>query len=260
MEGTPGIADPLQLLWAIGLVVLAIALSVWQRVGLEWNLAVAAGRTVLQLFVVGYILAAVFALRNPWVVLGVLGVMLGIATIVARNRISQKVPQLLPWVGGSILVSTVFTLSYTLFLIIQPEVWYEPQFLIPLAGIVLGNAMNGAALSGERLVSTLNASQLEIETHLSLGATPQQAVSQYRKDAIKTGLIPTLNTMMVVGIVTLPGIMTGQLLGGADPLQAAAYQMLIMFMLAFATLVTTVLVSWGICRQFFNQTGQLMLW
>lgn len=252
--------SPLQIVWALGMMAIAIALSAWQRLGLEWNLAVATGRTVMQLLVVGYVLAAVFALRNPWAVLMVLGVMLAIATIVARNRISKKVPHLLPLVGGSILVSTVLTLAYTSLLVIRPQVWYEPQYVIPLAGIVLGNAMNGAAIVGERLVSTLNNSQLEIETHLSLGATPQQAIAQYRKDAIRAGLIPTVNTMMVVGIVTLPGIMTGQILAGADPLVAATYQMLVMFMLAFATLITTLLVSWGICRQFFNQAAQLVLW
>lgn len=250
----------LQLVWALGLMVLAIALSAWQRLELEWKLTVATGRTVGQLLVVGYILAAVFAFKNPLSVLAVLGVMLGVATIVARNRISQKVPHLLPWVGGSILVATVLTLVYTNLLVIQPETWYEPRYVIPLAGIVLGNAMNGAAIAGERLVSTLNNSQLEIETHLSLGATPQQAVVQYRKAAIHAGLIPTINTMMVIGLVTLPGIMTGQLLSGVDPLVAASYQMLIMFMLTFADLVTVLLVTWGICRQFFNQAAQLRVW
>ena len=252
--------SPIQLIWALGLMALAIALSAWQRLGLEWKLAVATGRTILQLLVVGYILAAVFAFRNPWAVLAVLGVMLIISAIVARNQISKKIPQLLPLVGGSILIGTALTLVYTHLLIIQPRVWYEPQYVIPLAGVVLGNAMNGAAIAGERLVSTINSSQLEIETHLSVGASPQQAVAQYRKDAIRAGLIPTINTMMVVGLVTLPGIMAGQLLGGVDPLVAAAYQILIMFMLAFATLITTVLVTWGICQKFFNQAAQLTLW
>ncbi len=252
--------SPLQLIWALGLMAIAIALSAWQRLGLEWSLAVATGRTIIQLLVVGYVLAAVFALRNPWLVVGILGIMLAIAAIVARNRISTKIPRLLPLVGGSILISTALTLLYTNVLIIQPPVWYDPQYVIPLAGIVLGNAMNGAALSGERLVSTLNSSQLEIETHLSLGATPQQAITQYRREAIRAGLIPTLNTMMVVGIVTLPGIMTGQLLSGVNPLIATAYQILIMFMLAFATLITTSLVTWGISQKFFNQAAQLTLW
>jgi putative ABC transport system permease protein len=185
--------------------------------------------------------------------------MLTIATITARNRIGKKIPRLLPVVFGSIFFSTALTLSYTNLLIVQPETWYEPQYLIPLAGIVLGNAMNGAAIAGERLVSTIGSSRLEIETHLSLGATPQQAVTLYRKDAVRAGLIPTLNQMMVVGVVTLPGMITGQLLSGINPLDAASYQMLIMLMLAFTNLITTVLVTQGLTRQFFNAQAQLQL-
>ena len=242
---------------ALGLMVLAIALSAWQKLGLEKSLAIATGRTVLQLLVVGYVLEIIFAINNPWAVLGILVAMLTIATIVARNRISKKIPHLLPIVGGSVLLSTAFTLAYVTLLVLQPSPWYEPRYLIPLAGILLGNTMNAAAIAGDRFVSTLNASQLELETHLSLGATPQQATELYRKDAIKTGLIPTLNTMTVVGIVTLPGAFTGQVLGGINPLNAALYQMLIMFILAIATLITTILVIQGIDRQFFNANAQL---
>jgi len=251
--------DLTDLVWALGMMAIAIGLSSWQGLGLEMSLAIATGRTVIQLLGVGYILAVVFALNDPFAVLSVLLVMLTIATITARNRISKKIPQLLYVVFGAIFFSTALTLSYTNLLIIQPENWYEPQYLIPLTGIVLGNAMNGAAIAGERLVSTISSSRLEIETHLSLGATPQQAVATYRKDAIRAGLIPTLNQMMVVGVVTLPGIITGQLLSGIDPLNAASYQILIMFMLAFANLVTTVLVTQGLCRQFFNTQAQLQL-
>jgi putative ABC transport system permease protein len=250
----------IQIALSLGLMVAAIALSTWQKLGLEWNLAVATGRTILQLLIVGYLLAIVFALRSPWIVLAVLGVMLAIATVVARNRISKKVPRIAPIVGGAMLVSTLLTLGYINLIVIRPEVWYEPQYVIPLAGILLGNAMNGAAIAGERLVSALNNNQLEIETHLCLGATPWQAIAQLRREAIKAGLIPTINAMMVVGVVTLPGIITGQLLSGIDPLTAALYQMLIMFMLAFVTLVTTVLVTYGIYRQFFNSASQLTLY
>lgn len=238
---------------------IAIGVSSWQRLGLEIPLAIATVRTVAQLVVVGYLLESVFALNNPIPVLGILLVMLVIAAITARNRIGKKIPQLLPVLFGSIFFSAALTLSYTNLLIVQPETWYEPQYLIPLAGIVLGNAMNGAAIAGERLVSTINSSRLEIETHLSLGATPQQAVITYRKDAIRAGLIPTLNQMMVVGVVTLPGIITGQLLSGVNPLDAASYQILIMFMLAFTNLITTLFVTQGLMRQFFNAQAQLRL-
>jgi len=236
---------------------IAIGLSSWQSLGLELPLAIATGRTVIQLTVVGYFLGVVFALDNPWAVLVVLFVMLTIAAITARNRISKKIPRLFWVVFGSIFFCSTLTLIYINILIIQPDTWYQPQYLIPLGGIVLGNAMNGSAIAGERLVSTMTSSRLEIETHLSLGATPQQAVAGYRKDAIRAGLIPTLNQMMVVGIVTLPGIITGQLLSGIDPLNAASYQILIMFMIATTNLTTTILVTQGIYRQFFNAQAQL---
>jgi putative ABC transport system permease protein len=240
----------------LGLMILAIALSAWQKLGLEGGLAIATGRTIVQLLVVGYLLEAVFAFRNPVLVLIVIVIMAVIATVVARNRIGKKVPNLLPIVSGSILLSTALTLGYVNWLVLRPELWYEPRVLIPLAGILLGNVMNAAAIAGERLVSTLNRSPIEIETHLSLGATPQQATANYRQEAIKAGLMPTLNTMLVVGVVTLPGVFTGQILGGANPLIAAGYQILIMFMLAIATLITTILVIQGIDRQFFNRAAQ----
>ncbi|MBW4561524.1 MAG: iron export ABC transporter permease subunit FetB [Mojavia pulchra JT2-VF2] len=250
--------DLVDLAIAIGLMAIAIGLSAWEKLGLELNLALATGRTILQLLVLGYVFDFIFALDNVWAVLAILAVMLTITAIVARNRISQKVPRVLPWVWGSIFVSTALTVLYSNFLIVQPERWYEPRYMIPLAGIVLGNAMNAAAIAGERLVNTINSSHLEIETHLSLGATPQQAVTQYRREAIRAGLIPTLNQMMLIGMVALPGITTGQLLAGVTPLEAVSYEILLMFMVAFANLLTTLLVTKGLCRQFFNSAAQLV--
>lgn len=250
--------DLLDLVLAGGLIAIAIGLSAWEKLGLEWSLAIAAARSVVQLLVVGNILAFVFALDNPWAVLGVLAVMLTIAAIVARNRIGKKIRFVLPLVWGAMFISSAVTLAYTNLLIIQPVKWYEAQYLIPLAGIVFGSAINGAVIAGERLVSTINASRLEIETHLSLGATPTQAVAQYRQEAIKAGLIPNINQMLVIGIVTLPGTIAGQLLSGVDPLDAAFYQILIVFILAFVNLVTSVLVTHGLCRQFFNSASQLI--
>jgi putative ABC transport system permease protein len=249
--------DLLGMGFALGLMLLAIGLSAWNRLGLEWNLAVATVRTIVQLLVVGYLLELVFALRSPWAVLAIIAAMMAIATVVARNRISRKVPYLLPIVGGAMLASTLFTLIYVNLLVLRLDPWYEPQYLVPLAGILLGNAMNAAAIAGERFVNTLNNSRLEIETHLCLGATPRQATMLYRREAMKAGLIPTLNSMMVVGVVTLPGIITGQILSGVDPLNAALYQMLIMFILAITTLITTVLLIRGIDQQFFTPAAQL---
>jgi putative ABC transport system permease protein len=250
--------DPLDLVFALGIVGGAVALSAWQKLGLESQLILAAGRSLLQLVVVGYILSFIFALDNPWAVLCVIAIMLTTAAIVARNRIGKKVPQLLSVVWLSLLASMVLTLSYTIVLIIQPQQWYSPQYLIPLTGTILGNAMSGACLAGDRLVRQIQNNRRTIETHLCLGATPQQATWAYRKEAVRTGLIPNLNQMAIVGIVSLPGTFNGQVLSGTDPLEAVAYQILILFMAVFASLLAIFFVTIGIERQFFNRDYQLI--
>jgi len=244
--------------WTLGLIGLAIALSAWQKLDLESQLFIGGMRSLLQLLVVGYFIALIFAINHPLAVLGILGVMSTIAAIAAKNRISQQLKDLFPLVWGSIFVSTSLTIGYAILLIIQPPDWYSPQYLIPLAGMVLGNAMNGASLAGERLVSLIQQNQREVETHLCLGATSKQAIASYQKTAIRASLIPTLNQMMVVGIVSLPGMFTGQVLAGIDPLNAVSYQILILFMIALANLMTAILVTEGVYRRFFNDKMQLI--
>ncbi|MEX0270582.1 iron export ABC transporter permease subunit FetB [Leptolyngbyaceae cyanobacterium UHCC 1019] len=247
----------LQLALALGLMAIAIALSAWQKLGLEWNLALATGRSVLQLVVLGYAIAIAFEVNNPWFGLCVVGVMLVVTAIVTRNRISQKIPYLVPIVAASLFIGVALTLVYTSLFVIQPRSWLDPRYLIPLTGIILGNAMNGAAIAGERLVNSLNANPLEIETHLSLGATPEQAIASYRRDAIRAGLLPTINTATIIGLSTVPTFMAAQLLGGVPPLTATAYQIVVLFMIILATLMIILLITWGICRQHFTKDAQL---
>lgn len=251
--------DFLDLPLALGLIAIALVLSIWHRLGLEGALAIAAGRALLQLTVAGYLLTLLFGVSNPWlVILGILVLVL-LAAITVRNQISRKVPHLLFLSGGSMLVSLLCSLSYTILLIIQPEEWYAPQYWLSLTAIGVAAAMNGGAIAGERLVSTLRTSRLEIETRLSLGANPPQAIEPYRRDAIRAGMLPTINSMAIAGMVTLPSVFSGQLLSGVDPLEAVAYQVLILFMLILITLSTTLLMTQGLCRQFFNAAEQLVL-
>jgi putative ABC transport system permease protein len=245
--------------WLIGLLGIAIALSYWQRLSLEGQLIFAAGRSLIQLLVVGYIIAAIFALNNPWAVFLILSIMISIAAIVANKRIAPKQSNLLPIVWGSIFVSSCLTVAYAIILMINPTPWYSPQYLIPLTGMLLGNAMNSASLAGERLSSLIEQNYREVETHLSLGATPKQAINTYQKEAIRVSLIPTMNQMMVVGMVSLPGMFTGQVLAGADPLDAASYQILILFMIVVTNLLTSILITEGVYRRFFNSNLQLII-
>ena len=252
--------DTIDLALSLGMIGIAIALSLWRQLGLAGQFAYSAGRALLQLLVVGYTLDIVFTLNNGLAVLTIIVIMISIAAVVARNRIDKKIKAFLPIVWLSIFASVALTLGYVIILIVQPpNVWYEPQYLIPLAGMLLGNAMNGAALSGDRLVSAIRQNYQEIETHLCLGATPKQAILKYQREAIRIGLIPILNNMTVVGLVSLPGMFTGQILAGATPLNAASYQILILFAIALSNFIVTILVTEGVYRYFFNQDYQLVL-
>lgn len=250
--------DTLDLALCLGLIGIAIALSLWRKLALEKQLAYSAVRSLMQLIAIGYILDIVFAIDNWLIVLGILGVMIAIASIVTRNRIDQKLPGLLATVILSLVASSAFTLGYVILLIVQPDPWYEPRYLIPLAGMLFGNAMNAASLAGDRLLNAINQNRLEIETHLCLGATGKQAIASYQREAIRTGLIPTLNNMVVIGLVSLPGMFTGQVLGGSNPRDAASYQILILFAIVLVNLMSTILITEGIYKRFFNQDEQLI--
>ena len=250
--------DTIDLALSLGMIGLTIALSLWQKLGLEKQLAYGAIRSLLQLIVIGYVLDLVFAIDNWLAVVAILGIMITIASIVARNRIDKKLQGLLPVVFLSLLASSAFTLGYVILLIVQPSKWYEPQYVIPLAGMLFGNAMNGASLAGDRLVNAIKQNRLEIETHLCLGATPKQAIVSYQREAIRTGLIPTLNNMVVMGLVSLPGMFTGQVLAGSNPRDAASYQILILFAIVLTNLLVTVLVTEGLSKYFFNHDSQLI--
>lgn len=251
--------DFTDLVLVFGLMAIAIGLSVSGRLGLEGKLITSAWRAFSQLAIMGYVLAIVFDPRanHPILVIGLILAMITLVAIVTRNRISRKVPRLLLWVWVSLFISTLAIALYLILIIIQPPQATTPQYLIPIVGGILASTMNAVMVAGDHLVRTLNTHQIEIETHLSLGATPQQAIISYRRDAIRAGLAPTLNSMAIVGAVTLPGILTGQLLAGISPLDAVSYQILILFAIVLANLLGTIILTTAIGRQFFNSLLQL---
>jgi putative ABC transport system permease protein len=135
--------------------------------------------------------------------------------------------------------------------------WYNPRYLIPLFGMIVGNAMNAAALAAERLRSEMEARRAEVEAWLALGASPERAAREPVRRSLVAALIPTVNGLMVVGIVSLPGMMTGQILAGSSPVTAVRYQIVVMFMLASSVAVTATLVTLWYRRTFFTETEQL---
>ncbi|HET9983708.1 MAG TPA: iron export ABC transporter permease subunit FetB [Longimicrobiales bacterium] len=259
----PGTRPTIDISWldlglAAGLVLVAVAISAWQRLGLARGFAVGAVRAVVQLVAVGYVLVYVFAANRWWLVLAALLVMLGAATWTSVQRVRAPRRVIGPIAGVAMLVGAGLTLAYVDAIVLRPAEWYNPRYLIPLFGMIIGNAMNGASLAAERLTSEIEARRGEIEAYLALGASPMRAAQDAVRRALTAALIPSVNGLAVVGLVTLPGMMTGQILAGNSPLLAVRYQIVVAFMLAGAVAVTAAIVVLWYCRRFFTPAEQLV--
>ncbi|ALP54397.1 ABC transporter permease [Candidatus Tenderia electrophaga] len=243
------------------LVLLLAGLSVWQRLALHKQILIAGVRTVVQLALVGLILELIFAdARLLWVVLMAV-VMLAVAGYETMARQTRRLGG--GWAYGIGTVS-LFTSSFTvalfaLLVIIGNEPWYQPQYAIPLLGMMLGNTMNGIALSLDRLMSMAWQQRAVIEQRLMLGQHWQEAISELRVEAMRAGMIPTINAMAAVGVVSLPGMMTGQILSGTAPIEAVKYQIMIMFMVAAGAGFGTVVALHLGARRLFDERQRLRL-
>ena len=231
-------------LWDVAIAALLIvvngALSVALKLDLERKLAWAAVRTVVQLLAIGYVLGWVFQYNRWFVVLPLMVLMTLIAGFAgaqrgARTYTGQRVDSVL-----SIWVSSWLVAAVGLFVVIRIHPWYEPQYAIPILGMILGNTLTGVSLGIERMTEELTARRDRVDMALALGATRWEAAQGPARQAVRAGMIPTLNQMAVVGVVSLPGMMTGQVLAGQSPLQAVRYQIVIMFLIAASSALGTV--------------------
>lgn len=243
MSPTAGVVDlsAWQLALALVLVAAVVVVSVRQSLGLQRDLVIGSLRAIVQLYAVGLILAAVFAAARWYWVLLILAVMTAVATQAAVSRLGKPLPRA-PWIAGIALsVSTAATLAYVIAIVVQVRPWYEPQYIIPIAGMILGSSMTSAALAGDRLQSDLRVRADEVEARLALGFSGHDAVQPIVRASLRAAMIPTVNGMMTVGLVQLPGMMTGQILAGSSPLLAIRYQIVVVFMQAAATALGSLL-------------------
>ena len=247
----------LDLGWAFGLIAISIGLLQWQRVGLAGQMALAAARSILQLLVMGFGLQIIWQLDNPMVTLGGIGAIAIATTIAASNRIGDRIKNLLPIVGGAIFTGLIVAVGYTILVVIKPSNWQQPQYLLALTGVCLGYLLNNTAVAGERLIGEIERNQSEIETRLSLGATPAQAIAAYRQIAIKSALLPTIDTLMVAGLVTIPGLLAGELLANIQPVNAAGYQIVVLFTVMASNTIATIIVTGAISHRCFTKYAQL---
>lgn len=244
-----------QLLLATGFVVFVGVLSLRLALGITRDLALATVRTYIQLIALGFVLRWVFGIDSALLVVGLVVLMV----LVAAQIIVRRSPDAPAGIFGSSALAmalTGFTVTFAVTgLVVQVQPWYEPRYVIPIAGMVLGNSMTGIALALERLFADLDSRQDEILALTALGATPWEAAYPSVRGALRAGLIPTINAMAAAGIVFIPGMMAGQILAGADPVTATGYQIVVMLMVAAATALGSVTALLLTFRKRFTRDG-----
>jgi putative ABC transport system permease protein len=244
-----------------GLVLILGLLALVLELGLTRQLFVAALRTALQLTLIGLVLKVLFENANLlWV-----GLMSAVMVLVAGREVVAR--QKRPFAGiwgfglgtGAMFIASFAVTILALTVMIGTQPWYEPRYAIPLLGMLLGNTMTGVALGLDRLTSAAWTQRPVIEARLALGQTAIDAIAPLRSDSVRVGLVAIINAMAAAGIVSLPGMMTGQILAGTPPVEAVKYQILIMFLIAAGTGFGTVLAVWVGARRLFDERERLRL-
>jgi putative ABC transport system permease protein len=236
-------------------------LSMVLRLRLHRQVLWAAARMVVQLVAVGYLLRMVFALHHPAATAAMIAVMAAIAAREIAARPERKFKGLagLMLSAAGVAICTVVTVGLALSTAIRPHPWYDPRYAVTLAGIILGSVLNSGSLALDSLLGAVARERSAIEAQLGLGASFREATSALLRDAVRRGLLPIINQMSAAGVITLPGIMTGQILAGLDPLEAVKYQILLMFLLAGASGLSAAFIAYAALRRLTDERDRLRL-
>lgn len=242
--------------------VLLLALLSWRlQIGIEKSLLIASARTVVQLTLLGLVLQHVFNQTS----LPLIGLMTLVMLIVAGYEVmARQSRRFKGWWSMGIGTSSMFISSFSITIlalttVIRVDPWYTPQYLIPLLGMLLGNTMNGIAISLNTMTRMASEQKGQIEARLMLGHKWNDAILPIRKESLRSGLIPIINSMTTAGIVSLPGMMTGQILAGSAPDEAAGYQIMIMFLIAAGTGLGSLAAVWLGSTHLFDERQRLRM-
>ena len=251
--------------WDIALATLLLifnaALSLAFRLGLGKRLLIAGTRMVVQLTMVGLVLKALFALASPlYTGLAALAMVL----FAGREAMARQERRFEGWwsygIGtGSMMAAGLIVTVFGLTTQVHADPWYDPRYALPILGMILGNTMNGVSLGLDRLMSGATLQRAAIEAQLMLGADIKQAMRGVVGDAIRAGMIPIINSMSAAGLVSLPGMMTGQILAGVAPVEAVKYQILIIFLIAGGTGLGTFVAVIAASRRLTDERQRLRL-
>lgn len=242
-----------RILASLTLVFIAVGISYWQKVDLERDMLVAVVRAFVQLIAIGYALEIIFSQDNPFWMILVLGVMVLVAGYTAGQR-GKHIPKSRAIATGAITISAASTLALLIGLQVFP---FKPQAIIPIGGMIVGNSMVATGLSMSRLRDEIKQRRPQIETALALGATKEQAAKMQLRTALATGMTPIIDNTKTVGLISLPGAMTGLILAGTPPLEAVQVQIVVMYMLIGAAAFSSLTATFLTYRQFFTTAHQL---
>lgn len=246
---------PLDALLALALLMLPVGLSLWRGMGLELNLLVSFGRSLLQLIVLAYLLAFAWSLTNAWGMVLVLGLLWLVSTQLLTNRVAVEGVRL--GAGFALFLSLISTVGYGVMVVLRPDPWFLPQLWVPLGSAVLIQGVNSGAIAANHLSSALQQNRGDVEMHLSLGATPAQAATRYRRAALRAAVLPNLGTVAIAGLGSLPLFMGGLLASGIDPLEAVIFELLLTLMLLATSVISAAVMATHIEQLSFNRAAQL---
>jgi putative ABC transport system permease protein len=238
---------------ALALVAVAAAVSLWRHADLEQDLGVAVLRSFIQLTAIGYVIKIIFDSDSLWVVAALLAVMVGVGTWTARSR-ARGVPNAALPIAIGLGAAAATTIGLVVALgVFDPK----PRYLVPVGGMVIGNAMTAASVALNRLADEVRGQAGRIEATLALGATARQATAGLAARSLRSGMIPVIDQTKTTGIVAFPGAMVGMLLAGAEPVQAVRLQLVLLWVLMGAVALSAVIsISLGY-RGFFTDSHQL---
>jgi len=224
----------------------------------EKEIIISSIRMTLQLILVGYLLVYIFDNPNAFITIGIIIMMEAFVVYTVFKKFKKQLSKALKQViAVSMAVGTLLCLIYFLLIVVRISPWYEPQYFIPIAGMIVGNSMTGISLGVKSLLEGMTLQRVTVEEALILGATPQDASKAIINSTFDAAILPTINSMVGMGIVFLPGMMTGQILSGTNPTTAIAYQIAIMLgILGAVALTVFIMLHWGY-RTFFNKEYQL---
>jgi putative ABC transport system permease protein len=224
----------------------------------ERQIIIASTRMTIQLVIMGYILMFVFNNPSWWLTSIMIVVMISFAIYNSIKRVKYNMSyELKRIIAFAMTFGALLTATFFIIIILGVQPWFNPQYFIPISGMIIGNSMTGIALGANKLCSSIEEKRIEIENSLMLGATPAAATKEIVNNSFDTAILPTMNNMLTMGIVSLPGMMTGQILSGTFPITAIKYQIGIMLAILGSTAVSTVIfVSLGY-RTFFTKDHRL---